>query len=114
MLDEERDPPTEQPYQVPIDLQSELDTWRRAHPQATFAEMEDGVAGIVNRARVAMLEQLAERSAGVTRRCPTCGRSMVQRGEHTRELLAEGEAMVRLRRVYTTCPNCHTGLFPPG
>ena len=107
--------PTSEPgaYQVPIDLQSELDTWRRAHPQATFAEMEDGVAAILNRARVMMLEQLAQRTAGIPTRCPTCGRSMVSRGERTRDLQAEGGETVRLRRPYYTCPDCHTALFPP-
>lgn len=99
-------------YQVPIDLQTELDAWRRVHPQATFAEMEEGVAAILNRARVVMLEQLAARTAGIPTRCPTCGRSMVSRGERIRALQTEGGEVVR--RPYYTCPECQTALFPPG
>ncbi len=99
---------------IEFDLQAALDAWRRAHPHATFAEMEEGVAAILHQARGPMLEQLAARASNTGSRCPHCGRSMTRRGAHHRELLGEGDVAVTLHRPYYVCPDCGTGLFPPG
>lgn len=99
----------------------DLATWRVAHPQATFAELEAVVEERVRQVRAAMLDLLlatpvAPPSAATDAapvRCPVCREAMQARGRRTRHLTVEGDHALPLTRAYAVCPVCGTGLFPP-
>lgn len=97
-----------------IDVAAELATWQKAHPRATFAEMEDGVRGILNRLRPQLLDQLTAAHTEPDGPCPACGGTLVKRGQRTRSVLLEDGTMLPLHRLYAVCSTCGTGLFPPG
>lgn len=99
---------------LPAPVQEDLQTWRRAHPNATFAEMEEGVRTILNRLRPQMLEALTEAASQEPQLCSSCGERMQRRGTRTREVVTEGDEVAELARPYWTCPRCELGLFPPG
>jgi hypothetical protein len=99
---------------VGIELDAELQAWRRAHPHATFAEMEAGVRELLNRIRPQLIAELTGGLPEPVRRCPECGESMQSRGRHRRLLLCEDGEAIQLDRPYFVCPACTTGLFPPG
>ncbi len=95
--------------------------WRRAHPTATFNEIEDAVDAQMQALRAAMLADLgrasragdlAARQAGAPARCPACGERLVRQGTHQRRVLVQGGQAVDLERDYAACPACGTGLFP--
>ena len=101
----------------------ELQTWRAAHPRATFAEIEAEAEARVVRLRARLVEEAAlaspmrdwtEEEPGERPGCPTCGQPLQARGLDTRRLTVPGEQTVVLRRRYGTCPACGTGLCPPG
>ncbi len=96
--------------------------WRRAHPTATFNEIEDAVDAQMQALRAAMLGDLgrasragdlAARQAGAPARCPACGERLVRQGKHRRRILVQGGGAVDLERDYACCPACGAGLFPP-
>lgn len=96
----------------------ELDAWRAAHPQATFAEIEEAVEERVRQVRVQMLASVLaaptpETSDHAPARCPVCGETMQARGRRTRTVTVEGGHPLPLTRTYAVCPGCGTGLFPP-
>lgn len=100
-----------------------LRDWRSAHPRASFAEIEAAVEERLNRLRARLVEEAALASAAAhlggrapaeRGRCPECRQRLQARGERERELLIQGGQAVRLRRSYAVCPDCGTGLFPPG
>ena len=111
MEDERQSPQQDREH---IDVAAELATWQKAHPRATFAEMEDGVRGILNRLRPQLLDQLTSAQPVPDGPCPVCGGALAKRGQRTRSVLLEDGTMLPLRRSYAVCPTCGTGLFPPG
>jgi YgiT-type zinc finger domain-containing protein len=92
--------------------------WRAAHPRATFAEIEAAVEERLAGLRTRMLERAALASAATELRersaCPQCGGAVQARGKRTRRLTVPGDQVVELERTYAVCPQCGTGLFPPG
>jgi YgiT-type zinc finger domain-containing protein len=100
---------------------ADLEIWRRAHPRATFAEIEAAVEERIGVLRAELIAQeLALRAAaevaeaaGTAGRCPTCGGPTQARGTRERSLTVRGNRPVRLRRRYMVCPACGTGHFPP-
>ena len=99
---------------LPASLQEHLQTWRQAHPNATFAEMEEGVSQMLNALRPQMLAHLAEAALTEPPLCARCGKRMQRRGNRKREVVTEGDEVLTLERPYWTCPRCALGLFPPG
>jgi predicted RNA-binding Zn-ribbon protein involved in translation (DUF1610 family) len=96
------------------EMQQQLKAWRRAHPNATFREMEQAVEEQIATMRAAMLQEIAtDRDEAITL-CPQCGRRMHRRGERRRDLEIPGGLPIELSREYHTCPQCGLGLFPPG
>ncbi len=105
------------------EVEAALWAWRRAHPSATFNEIEDAVNaqfGVLRAQALADLS-LASRTAdvqakqtGAPPRCPACGERLVRQGNHHRRILVEGGQAVDLERDYAVCPACGVGLFPPG
>jgi hypothetical protein len=99
----------------------EMDSWRREHPRAKFAEIEAAVEDRLDSVRAELIQQeidmraQAEDGAGAERpACETCGRPMEARGKRERSVTVQGNRPVRLRRGYMVCPACGVGHFPPG
>jgi ribosomal protein S27AE len=101
----------------------DMEEWRKDHPQATFKEIEDELDARLSGMRAQMLADLAQQSQkrdwsgqAVEKRprCPQCGSPLQARGTHQRKLATQGGKDVELTRRYGTCPQCGSGLFPPG
>lgn len=101
----------------------DLETWRKEHPTATFQAIEEELDARLSGLRAQMLADLAQRSSKrdwqgqppeQRPRCPQCGTPLQARGQRERRLATQGGQEVRLRRSYGTCPQCGSGLFPPG
>jgi hypothetical protein len=107
------------------EVRARLQQWRRAHPQATFDEIEDAVqqelvqlqaqlvAEVIRPARAAT-EQVAELAGAERPVCPGCGGPMQRSGQRTRTVLSRLGQPIPLERAYYVCPACGAGLFPPG
>lgn len=101
----------------------EMEVWRKEHPTATFKEIEDELDARLSGMRAQMLADLAQQSAKrdwsgqepeKRPRCLQCGTGLQARGKHERKLATQGGKAVKLSREYGTCPQCGSGLFPPG
>lgn len=101
----------------------EMESWRKEHPSATFKEIEDELDARLSGMRAQMLADLAEQSFNrdwsgqepeKRPHCPHCGSLLQARGKHERSLATQGGKEVKLSRQYGTCPQCGSGLFPPG
>ena len=99
-----------------------LRAWRRAHPQASWSEIEDELDARWYPVRARLLEEaalsspvanLATQAPGARPGCPSCGTTLVDRGRQERTVIVEGNQTIRLRRSYGMCPACGAGLFPP-
>lgn len=97
--------------------------WRRAHPRATFAEIEAALDAALRVMRAELLAdlvaadpagQVAGRPAAQRPRCPDCGGRVVSLGQRTRQVLVDGDQAVPISRTYARCPRCGVGHFPPG
>jgi hypothetical protein len=102
---------------------TDIKEWRRAHPQATFVEIEDEVHQRMMQLEAQILQDAAEASAsqewGKTSGqpaplCPKCAVPLLARGQHQRTLQGNGGESVTLWRTYGTCPTCGESFFPPG
>lgn len=99
-----------------------LTEWRAQHPRATLAEIEVALDARLDGMRARLLEDLALASraadlggaAEERPACPGCRGRLEARGAHEREVVTQGDRVVRLRRQYATCSACGAGLFPPG
>lgn len=101
----------------------EMREWRRQHPRATFKEIETALDEQLARLRAQMLQDTALTSPSADLptlrdterpRCPHCGTRLTAQGTETRTLVTEHDQAIELSRSYATCPQCGTGLFPPG
>ena len=99
-------------------MYEELWRWREAHPEATFDEIAAQVTPRRRAVMSQMLEALARQPGSGQvpegQPCPKCGSAMEYKGEPKRaiEHYLEGETV--LNRAYHYCPQCESGLFPPG
>lgn len=101
---------------------TDMKEWRRAHPKATFVEIEDEVHRRMMELEAQVLQDAAQasesrewgkspgQSAPV---CPTCAVPLQARGQRQRILQGNGGQSVTLCRTYGTCPACHQSFFPP-
>jgi hypothetical protein len=105
------------------EILTDIKEWRRAHPKATFVEIEDEIHKRMMQLEAQVLQDAAQesssrewrRSSGEEHpRCPTCAVPLHARGKHQRTLQANGGQSVTLSRMYGTCPECGESLFPPG
>lgn len=98
--------------------------WRRAHPKATFVEIEDEVHQRMMQLEAHLLQEAAEASGSrdwgkasspeQRPRCPKCAVALQARGKQKRTLQGNGGASVTLTRTYGTCPMCGESFFPSG
>lgn len=96
-----------------------LDAWRQAHPTATWLEIEAAVEAQLGPLRAAMLGDTAMASDATDLRgarplCPDCGARLTSAGPRRRRLRGEQDVALALERTYARCPQCGSGLFPPG
>lgn len=105
------------------EILTDIKEWRRAHPKATFVEIEDEIYKRMMQLEAHLLQEAAQesssrewgRNAGQERPlCPTCAVPLHARGKHKRTLQGNGGESVILSRTYGTCPTCGESLFPPG
>ena len=96
--------------------------WRRAHPKATFREIEGEVEARLAAVRREMVEELAQESSSrdlagqwedERPRCEQCGGELAARGQQDREVMTLRGDRVQLRRSYAVCRQCGAGVFPP-
>jgi RNase P subunit RPR2 len=105
-----------------IELLTDIKEWRRAHPKATYVEIENEVHQRMMELEAHILQDAAQASASRewgrplgqhAAFCPKCRVPLQARGKHKRTLQGNGGQPVTLRRTYGTCPRCGEGLFPP-
>lgn len=95
-----------------MELETTLHTWRQAHPEATWVEIEAELDRRRNVLRAALLGEVVGDAGDDPACCPHCGGPLQTRGTHTRTLLTQGAQPIPLTRAYQTCPACGAGLFP--
>lgn len=97
--------------------------WRRAHPKATYVEIEKEVHRRMMELEAQVLQDMAHASSsrewgktsgGPAVLCPKCEVPLQTRGKQKRKLQGNGGQCVELNRSYGTCPKCGEGFFPPG
>ena len=99
------------------ELWDRFNAWHRAHPEATFDEMEEEL-GRQRRAVLGNFLELTLRQGDLgatpeTLCCPKCGKLMDFKGYPTKKVHGL-EADVKIPRAYYHCPACKVGFFPPG
>lgn len=93
-------------------MEADLHAWWRAHPDATWVEIETELDRRLDVLRAAVLGEVVVDTPDGAMPCPACGGRLVGRGRRTRTLLTDGDVEVPLSRPYATCRTCGTGLFP--
>lgn len=114
MADSEMEGRWEEQYQQVI---SEVAEWRRAHPRATFTEIERALDERLNRLRARMITdtiKVGQEEVEEQAHCPTCGQPAQKRGKKKRRLQTQGGENVTLEREHATCKQCGQAFFPPG
>lgn len=103
-----------QPVPVPADLHERMTAWRRAHPQATFADLEGEATRQVAALRAELIAvALAAGEPETAPACPTCGAIMQRVGERTRTVTTSGPERVDVTGGRYRCSACGAELFPP-
>ena len=103
----------------------DLRAWRALHPTASLTAIEQELDRRLEVLRARMLADLALASraadlqatavtSGERARCPQCGSPLHDGGVHQRTIVTLGNQPVELVRDYGTCPQCGSGVFPPG
>ena len=94
----------------------ELRAWRESHPLASFDEIANQVTPQRRKLMGVLLNQLSVQHGDgryAEAMCATCGERMEASGQRDRQV-AHPEGEVELERAYHRCPECGSGLFPPG
>lgn len=99
-------------------MRERLQDWRRAHPQASFDEIEDAVQQEIVRLQAQLVDEMiqvpaVEAAQDVAPICEPCGRRMQRCGRRRRTVLSRMGQPLALERDYYVCPACGAGLFPP-
>ena len=101
---------------------SEVKEWRKAHPKATFVEIEDEMHRRMVQLEAELLQDTAQESSSRTwgketgrevPRCPTCQVPLQARGQHARTVPGNGgESVTRLSHLWNL-PELRGAFFPP-
>jgi 5'-deoxynucleotidase YfbR-like HD superfamily hydrolase len=96
---------------------AEVTSWSAEHPQAKWDEIEEQVLKARQRFGAKLLQELVQKRAEVRvvpgPQCEKCGREMCYKGQKRRRVSSSvGET--KIERGYYYCPECATGVFPPG
>ncbi len=102
---------------------TEMRDWRREHPKASLAAIEQALDERWAKARAqivadaALTSALADLTAAPVAdrpHCSQCGARLQVHGRATRHLSTTYEQDIILPRSYAVCPACGQGVFPPG
>lgn len=102
---------------------SGLKEWRLQHPKASLREIEEALDERLAKMRARLLQDaaLASKAADIRAAqeaerpvCEVCGVALEERAVAERRLVTHYNQEVKLTRSYGVCPQCGTGLFPPG
>jgi hypothetical protein len=105
------------------EIQTEMRTWRRAHPKATMREIELATEQVLARLAARMVADVAAASDTAHFRdqprearpcCPDCQVPLQARGRKERHLRTHGAQQVALTRDHGACPRCGQAFFPLG
>jgi tRNA(Ile2) C34 agmatinyltransferase TiaS len=96
-------------------MYEKLQAWRRENLDASFDEIAAQVTPQRRELMGIVLKQLAEQADAEAEApvCESCGETMVYKGRPARGVV-HGEGETGLERAYYHCPDCASGLFPPG
>lgn len=112
------------------EIREQLRQWRRAHPQATFDEIDAEVARQYAALHAEVVAELSGTLPGAREgepshetgcapeaeapvRCAQCQTPMQRRGEHRRRIATRRGVDAEVARPYYVWPACGAGLFPP-
>ncbi len=102
------------PVPLPADLQARMTAWRRAHPTATFADMEGEATRQVAALRAELIAvALATGEPETAPACPACDAVMQRVGTQTRTVTTSGPERVTVRSGRYRCSACGAELSPP-
>ena len=105
------------------EILTDVKEWRRAHPKATFVEIEEEIHQRMMQLEAQLLQDTAQESTsrewtraqgGDRPQCPRCAVPLQARGRHQRTLQGNGGESVTLTRMYGSCPKCGQSFFPSG
>jgi hypothetical protein len=112
----------EQPLQkMSTQILMDIKEWRRAHPRATYVEIEEEIHKRMMQLEAQLIQEAAlespsrewGRGSGAdAAACPKCAVPLQARGKQKRTLQGNGGESVTLNRTYGICPKCGEGLFP--
>lgn len=92
-----------------------MQTWRAAHPQATFLQIEQEATRQVAALRAALIQEALDAGEPAdTPVCAGCDRAMVHNGMQARTIITSQREAVEVRGQRYRCPACGAGLSPPG
>jgi hypothetical protein len=101
---------------------SDVKEWRKAHPKATFVEIENEVHRRMMQLEAHLLGDAAQESAsrvwgkgisGAPPNCPTCQVPLQARGQRERTLQGNGGENITLTRTSANLPQVRGEFFPP-
>ena len=99
------------------DLWDNFNAWYRAHPEATFDEIEEQLGQQRRGFLGEFLElNLRQGDLGATVEapyCPKCGEPMEFKGYPSKTVRGL-DVDAKIPRAYYYCPTCKVGIFPPG
>lgn len=100
---------------------AEMQQFNVTHPTATLTEIEDAVEAALAGLRQDLLTQSVQGQPladfrGATERpvCPDCGGTLQANGQHARQVVTQGDRVLRIDRTRGRCVVCGTTFFPPG
>ncbi len=109
-----RTPPTLDPIPAPEALKARMTDWRRAHPQATFADLEIEATRQVAALRAELIAVALATGDPVTAPvCPACGTTMSRVGTRLRTLTTSQAEPVPVSGHRYRCSACGAELSPP-
>jgi hypothetical protein len=104
-----------------LEVVAQMQQFNVSHASPTFTEIEDAVEAALAGLRQDLLTQSLQGQAladfrGATERpcCPDCGAVVHAIGQAERQVVTQGEVVVRIERTRGRCSACGTELFPPG
>ena len=95
----------------------ELLDWEDQNRKPTLTQLEDIVLALRKQIGEEMAEEVIGRMEAKAMvpgpSCPKCGKEMLYKGQREKDVESRAGEL-SLERGYYVCPECDTGIFPPG